>query len=105
VPAVVKKKNISDQDRIDYFGLLPAEWTHYRANIESSIRKARALNGPASGLILGCGYGTPGGRTAARRRMQACGHPRRPESSPVFRSAARVVRIEMLEPAAARWTA
>jgi acetyltransferase-like isoleucine patch superfamily enzyme len=40
VPAVVKKQNITDQDRLDYFGVLPSAWTRYEAqNIESSIRK------------------------------------------------------------------
>ena len=29
VPAVVKKENITDKDRQDYFGLIPAEWTRY----------------------------------------------------------------------------
>jgi len=40
VPAVVKKQNITDADRLDYFGVLPAAWTRYEAqNIEASIRK------------------------------------------------------------------
>jgi carbonic anhydrase/acetyltransferase-like protein (isoleucine patch superfamily) len=40
VPAVVKKKNLTEQDRQDYFGVLPSAWTHYEAaNIEASIRK------------------------------------------------------------------
>jgi carbonic anhydrase/acetyltransferase-like protein (isoleucine patch superfamily) len=40
VPAVVKKQKITDQDRLDYFGVLPSAWTRYEAqNIESSIRK------------------------------------------------------------------
>ena len=44
VPAAVKKKNITDQDRIDYFGLLPGEWTRYEAGrIEASIRKKLGL--------------------------------------------------------------
>ena len=29
VPAVVKKGNITDEDRKAYFGLIPAEWTRY----------------------------------------------------------------------------
>ena len=29
VPAVVKKQNITDEDRKAYFGLVPAEWTRY----------------------------------------------------------------------------
>jgi len=40
VPAVVKKQNITDEDRLDYFGVLPAGWTRYEAaNIEAAIRK------------------------------------------------------------------
>jgi len=40
VPATVKKKNITDKDRADYFGVLPAAWTRYEAGrIEESIRK------------------------------------------------------------------
>jgi transcriptional regulator with XRE-family HTH domain len=36
----VKKKNITDKDRADYFGVLPAAWTRYEAGrIEESIRK------------------------------------------------------------------
>ena len=42
VPAVVKKQNITEQDRLDYFGVLPSAWTRYEAqNIESSIRTRR----------------------------------------------------------------
>ncbi|MHC4519011.1 MAG: LbetaH domain-containing protein, partial [Planctomycetota bacterium] len=29
VPAVVKKRNITDEDRTGYFGLIPAEWARY----------------------------------------------------------------------------
>jgi len=44
VPAVVKKKNITDKDRLDYFGVLPSAWTRYEAaNIEASIRKRLGL--------------------------------------------------------------
>ncbi len=40
VPARVVKENITDDDRIDYFGLLPRGWTHYEGErIEESIRK------------------------------------------------------------------
>jgi hypothetical protein len=43
VPAVVKKQNVTDQDRLDYFGVLPSAWTHYEAqNIEASIQKKRS---------------------------------------------------------------
>jgi carbonic anhydrase/acetyltransferase-like protein (isoleucine patch superfamily) len=44
VPAVVKRKNITDKDRLDYFGVLPSAWTRYEsANIEASIRKRLRL--------------------------------------------------------------
>jgi len=44
VPAVVKKKNITDDDRLKYFGLLPSGWTQYEAaNIERSIRNKKGL--------------------------------------------------------------
>jgi carbonic anhydrase/acetyltransferase-like protein (isoleucine patch superfamily) len=40
VPAVVKRTDITDQDRLDYFGVLPSAWTHYEAeNIEAGIRR------------------------------------------------------------------
>jgi len=43
VPAVVKKENLTDADRADYFGLVPAEWTRYEAvHIEAAIRKKGA---------------------------------------------------------------
>ncbi|MEK7994054.1 MAG: hypothetical protein AAB403_09650 [Planctomycetota bacterium] len=44
VPAVVKKENITEQDRLDYFGVLPSGWTRYEAkNIEESIRKRKGI--------------------------------------------------------------
>lgn len=44
VPAVVKKKNITEDDRLDYFGVLPSGWTRYEAaNIEQSIRRKKGL--------------------------------------------------------------
>jgi carbonic anhydrase/acetyltransferase-like protein (isoleucine patch superfamily) len=44
VPAVVKKKSITDRDRLDYFGVLPSAWTRYEAErIEASIRKKLGL--------------------------------------------------------------
>ena len=44
VSAVVKKENITDEDRLDYFGLLPSAWTHYEAErIEADIRKMKGL--------------------------------------------------------------
>ncbi len=44
VPAVVKKENITDQDRLDYFGLLPAGWTQFEAkNIEANIKRKRGI--------------------------------------------------------------
>jgi carbonic anhydrase/acetyltransferase-like protein (isoleucine patch superfamily) len=40
VPAMVKKADITEQDRLDYFGVLPSAWTRYEAaNIEASIRR------------------------------------------------------------------
>ena len=32
VPAVVKKENITDKDRQDYFSLIPSEWARYEGN-------------------------------------------------------------------------
>ncbi len=47
VPAQVKKESVTDDDRRDYFGLLPAEWTRYEAgNIEAGIRRKRGLESP-----------------------------------------------------------
>ena len=44
VPAAVVKQDITDEDRIAYFGLLPRGWTHYEGNrIEESIRKQKNL--------------------------------------------------------------
>ena len=44
VPAVVKKADITDDDRRDYFGLLPAGWTRFEAgNIEADIRRKKGL--------------------------------------------------------------
>ena len=44
VPAQVVKENITDGDRIAYFGLLPQSWTRYEGDrIEESIRKKRGL--------------------------------------------------------------
>jgi len=44
VPAVVKKENITDEDRLNYFGLLPSVWTRYEAErIEANIRKRKGL--------------------------------------------------------------
>jgi len=40
VPAVIKQRHLTDQDRQDYFGVLPSAWTRYEAGrIEESIRK------------------------------------------------------------------
>lgn len=42
VPAVVKKRTITDKDRLDYFGVLPSAWTRYEAErIEADIRKKK----------------------------------------------------------------
>ena len=44
VPAMVKKQNITEQDRLDYFGVLPSGWTRYEAaNIEANIRKRKSI--------------------------------------------------------------
>ena len=44
VPAVVKKRNITEDDRADYFGLLPSGWTRFEAaNIEASIKRKKGL--------------------------------------------------------------
>ena len=44
VPAAVVKQDITDEDRIAYFGLLPRGWTHYEGNrIEESIRERKNL--------------------------------------------------------------
>jgi len=44
VPAAVKKVNITEDDRRDYFGLLPSGWTSFEANnIEVSIRRKKGL--------------------------------------------------------------
>jgi len=40
VPAVVKRTDITDKDRQDYFGVLPSAWTRYEAaEMEARIRK------------------------------------------------------------------
>jgi UDP-2-acetamido-3-amino-2,3-dideoxy-glucuronate N-acetyltransferase len=40
VPAVVKKQNITDQDRLGYFGLIPEKWALYEgADNERTIRR------------------------------------------------------------------
>ena len=44
VPAQIVKENITDEDRLAYFGLIPAGWTHYEGGrIEASIRKKLGL--------------------------------------------------------------
>ena len=46
VPAVVKKQNITDEDRKAYFGLLPSGWTRYEAQrIEEDIRRKQGAKG------------------------------------------------------------
>jgi len=43
VPTVVKKQNITEQDRLDYFGVLPSAWTRYEArNIEATIQRKQS---------------------------------------------------------------
>ena len=44
VPAQVVQTEITDADRLAYFGLIPAGWTHYQGDqIEASIRKRMGL--------------------------------------------------------------
>jgi len=44
VPAVIKKQNITEEDRLDYFGVLPSGWTRYEAEkIEQSIRRNKGI--------------------------------------------------------------
>jgi carbonic anhydrase/acetyltransferase-like protein (isoleucine patch superfamily) len=44
VPAIIKKDNITEEDRLDYFGVLPSGWTRYEAEkIEASIRKKKGI--------------------------------------------------------------
>ncbi len=44
VPAVIKKENITEEDRLDYFGVLPSGWTRYEAQkIEQSIKKKKGI--------------------------------------------------------------
>jgi acetyltransferase-like isoleucine patch superfamily enzyme len=43
VPAVVKRTDLTEQDRQNYFGVLPSAWTRYEAgNIEAGIRRKQA---------------------------------------------------------------
>ena len=43
VPAAVVKENLTDEDRLAYFGLLPRGWTHYEA--ERHEERIRAKTG------------------------------------------------------------
>jgi len=44
VPAVIKKENITEEDRLNYFGVLPSGWTRYEAQkIEESIRAKKGI--------------------------------------------------------------
>jgi len=44
VPAKVIKEPITDDDRRDYFGLIPAAWTHFEGDrIEEDIRRRKGL--------------------------------------------------------------
>ena len=44
VPAIVKKENITEDDRLDYFGVLPSGWTQYEAEkIEERIRAKKEI--------------------------------------------------------------
>lgn len=45
VPAEVVKENLTDEDRQQYFGVLPAAWTHFEAEqIEKQIREKRTFS-------------------------------------------------------------
>ncbi len=45
VPAVIKKRDITEEDRLDYFGVLPSGWTRYEAEkIERRIRKIKGID-------------------------------------------------------------
>ena len=41
VPAVVKKENITDEDRKAHFGLLPAEWTRYEGTRQEETARRK----------------------------------------------------------------
>ena len=44
VPAKVTQENVTDADRLAYFGVLPAAWTHFEAElIEADARKKKGL--------------------------------------------------------------
>jgi UDP-N-acetylglucosamine acyltransferase len=44
VPARVIREHITDDDRRDYFGLIPRAWTHYEGDrIEADIRRKKSL--------------------------------------------------------------
>jgi carbonic anhydrase/acetyltransferase-like protein (isoleucine patch superfamily) len=44
VPAVVKKEDITDEDRKAYFGLIPAEWTRYEgARMDENMSRRKGL--------------------------------------------------------------
>jgi carbonic anhydrase/acetyltransferase-like protein (isoleucine patch superfamily) len=44
VPAVVKDKNITDEYRMKYFGVLPSTWVHFQGDqMEASVRRALGL--------------------------------------------------------------
>lgn len=45
VPAKIVKENITDEDRRDYFGLIPAAWTRYEGDKqEQQIRTRKGIN-------------------------------------------------------------
>lgn len=45
VPARIIKENITDDDRRDYFGLLPTNWTQHEGDkMEQEIRKRKSLD-------------------------------------------------------------
>jgi acetyltransferase-like isoleucine patch superfamily enzyme len=43
-PAVVKKQNITDKDRADYFGLIPEKWAQYAGTKQEEAIRQRMRN-------------------------------------------------------------
>jgi hypothetical protein len=44
VPPIVKNENITEDDRLDYFGVLPSGWIRYEAkNIGERIRAKKGI--------------------------------------------------------------
>jgi carbonic anhydrase/acetyltransferase-like protein (isoleucine patch superfamily) len=41
VPAVIKRKGLTDKDRMEYFGLLPKTWTHFEGDRQEANAKKK----------------------------------------------------------------